>query len=200
LAVAVLLSPLLLAGLRQLSPDSGWETLSYIGQTYGAIAAILTALSLLALVWSIRLQSRGLEVQTEQVARAHYIDLVTLALQNPNLLPGSPWGPSAEPAMVYAGLWMAHWRGLYVLGYMPEDELRIELTGLFRVSPLARQRWTGTREFWRAGNLHGKDRRFFEIVEESLATAVASDTVTPPAPEVAPGKEPGAAENESGRE
>ena len=161
----VALSPVLLLGIVGVARRQDWEELSFVGQTYGAIAAVVTALSVLAVGVSLLLQVRALNVQIEQAARTHYFDLLAMGLQYPDALPGGPFGGSVTSAMLYSGLWISYWRTLFMLGYMPEAELRIEIHALFSASSDARDRWAFGKEAYLSGALGSKGRQFFELVE-----------------------------------
>jgi hypothetical protein len=165
--VLVLISPLFLHLVANLSPRNDWELLGLVAQTYGAIAALLTALTLAGLAISLRFQFRAFQVQLEQGARAHYLDLVNLAIANPALIQAGPFAPGINTgASLYTGLWLAQYRSLFTLGQMAEPELRLELEALFRGKPDARKRWETGRKYYEAAADGGPYGEFVRIVDD----------------------------------
>src|SRR5690349_1967572 len=82
LVALVTLSPLAFRGLLSF-PGINWATLSNVGQTYGAVSALLAALALSGVVVSIFFQVRESRYNRIQVARARQFDLARLAMDNP---------------------------------------------------------------------------------------------------------------------
>ena len=82
--VLILLSPLL---LRQLGRIGGvdWIRLSYIGQTYGAASATLSALAVAGVAISLFLQARQARATNIQMIRDYQRELLKMALENPSL-------------------------------------------------------------------------------------------------------------------
>src|SRR4051794_4205130 len=161
---AVIVSPILLRAVSELMGEQNWETLSFIGQTYGAVAALITAFSIAGIVVSLLLQVRALSVQMEHGARNNLIDLVSLGIAHPELIKGGPFGPE-QPSlpMLYSGLWFSHFAGLYSLGFMSEAEVRSELEILLRSSTDARARWQSSRLAYKASLGTGLKRKYFDI-------------------------------------
>jgi hypothetical protein len=168
--LGALLSPILLSAIVTLATRDQWETLSFVGQTYGAIAALITTLSLAAIAASLLIQNRALSVQIEQGSRDQYIELISIGLNHPEARSGGPFNEAASPAMMYSGLWITQWRALYVMEYMPEVELRTEFELLFTNSPEARARWALSREAYKAGAAGKRGNDFFRIVDEIHGT------------------------------
>lgn len=169
--ILVLASPFLILGMTNRIDDRDWERLSYVGETYGAIAAVLAALSLLGVAASLLLQARQVRVQLAQGARANLIDLVGLALDRPDLAAGAPFGRTPDPAALYAGLWISHFATLYRLGASDSAEVQGEIASLFRNSPAARERWATSREAYRVSLPGRAGREYFEMVEKMFQAA-----------------------------
>jgi uncharacterized membrane protein len=79
----VILSPLALAGIAHFRSD--WIQLSNIGQTYGAISAILSALALGGILASLLYQARDSRIAHEQMIRTFQFELIKLELDDPSL-------------------------------------------------------------------------------------------------------------------
>lgn len=89
LALAVL-SPF---GLRVFDGhDEEWERLSLIGQTYGAISALIAVLALLGVVAALVYQARELRRAADENRRQAMGDLLRMAMADPDL--DECWGPS----------------------------------------------------------------------------------------------------------
>ncbi|MGP4027010.1 DUF6082 family protein [Actinomadura sp. 3N407] len=75
-----------------------WERLSFIGQTYGAASALLSAFALIGIAATLILQARDTEVNREQGRRVLHVDLLKMALENP--LYRRAWGTSTPPTIL----------------------------------------------------------------------------------------------------
>jgi Family of unknown function (DUF6082) len=80
------------AGLNLLSAVKGvnWLKLSSIGQTYGAVSALISGIALAGVVISLILQSHELNLAREQAFRTYHFDLIRFAIDNPSFI--SSWG------------------------------------------------------------------------------------------------------------
>jgi hypothetical protein len=81
----VVLSPYALLVLSGLS-DQDWERLSLIGQTYGAVSALLAAGALCGVAVSIRQQQRLEQVGREHVFRTVHLELTRMLFDHPDLM------------------------------------------------------------------------------------------------------------------
>src|SRR2546430_12427958 len=77
---AVVLSPFLLGALGGFGVN--WTRLSEIGQTYGAVSAVLSALALGAVAMSVSIQARQARAEQIQAVRGFHLDLVRLQLDD----------------------------------------------------------------------------------------------------------------------
>lgn len=80
----VILSPLALAGIAHFRSD--WLQLSNIGQMYGAISVILSALALGGILASLLYQARDSRNSHEQITRTFQFELIKLELEDPSLM------------------------------------------------------------------------------------------------------------------
>jgi Family of unknown function (DUF6082) len=89
-AALVGLTPVALTVFR--GDQTNWERLSYIGQTYGAASALLSALALVGIAVTLVLQARDTKVSREQGQRILHVGLLKMAMDNP--LYRRCWGPA----------------------------------------------------------------------------------------------------------
>ena len=87
----VIFSPFALATLVHLKVN--WLELSNIGQTYGAVSALLSSLALAGVIASLLYQSRSNKNAVEQRVRTLQFDLLRMAMTDPTLMTasGAPW-------------------------------------------------------------------------------------------------------------
>ncbi len=80
--ILVLLSPL---GIYELVAvhHTNWERLSYVGQTYGVVSALLDAAALVGVVVSLLLQVRETALSRVQAGRSRHFELIQMAMQDP---------------------------------------------------------------------------------------------------------------------
>lgn len=177
----VILSPLALREFGN-STRTNWSQLSSIGQTYGAISALLTAMALIGVVASLLFQARDVRLSKEQAIRAFQHELIRMELDDPlymNAL-GAPWDMPIPPEQdrirefLYIHMWVSFWQTFYVMGMMPEDQLRRACERELFYGEPGRRYWEYSRE---TRPLYTKDRRvgeFHRILEEEYRRAVAS--------------------------
>jgi len=109
-----------------------WSQLSSIGQTYGAISALLTAMALIGVVASLLFQAREVRLAKEQAIRTFHHELIRMQLDDPLYMAalGAPWDMPIPPEhdqireFLYIHMWVSFWQTFYVMGMMPEDQLR----------------------------------------------------------------------------
>jgi hypothetical protein len=174
--VAVLLSPLLLRLLAERS-SADWESLSHVGETYGAASALLSALALAAIAASLFYQARqaaGLQIQT---VRMLHVELTKMALAEPELfLPC--WRPIDAPTIagkrqhLYQNLLITYVWMSYELNGLTETEIRVLLSKIFE-GEAARRYWRRVQADWMPtwASDRGRGRRFREIVTEEFDNA-----------------------------
>lgn len=80
----VLVSPFALTPFSRFETD--WQRLSEIGQAYGGISAILSAVAVIGVVVSLAIQSKSAVLDREQAMRTMHFDLLALALSDSDLL------------------------------------------------------------------------------------------------------------------
>ena len=78
----VVISPIALQQLVRIH-GVNWTRLSDIGQTYGAVSALLTALALGGVVVSLLYQARDVKAAREQASRTFHHELLKMEMKNP---------------------------------------------------------------------------------------------------------------------
>lgn len=81
-----------------------WRTLSDIGQAFGTVSAVISAVALAGVVNSLRLQRKQTHVSAHDTARSLRMQLVLFAMQNPKYLPiwGFPMQGGQDEASEFA--------------------------------------------------------------------------------------------------
>jgi Family of unknown function (DUF6082) len=191
LLATVMLSPLALGRFGTLT-RMNWSRLSSIGQAYGAVSALLTALALIGVAASLLFQARQVWIAREQAMRTFHHELVRMALDNPIYMsamanPLNSELPSEQGTDgridYYIHLWISFWQTFYIMGVMPESQLRsVCERELFRGRP-GREYWERAREIRPSYSEDRRIRHFDRIVEEEYRKAIISQpAVEPPVP------------------
>ena len=63
-----------------------WVSLSNVGQSYGAIGAVISATALVGVASSLVMQARQINIARLQGARETQIELMRIRMENPSLL------------------------------------------------------------------------------------------------------------------
>jgi hypothetical protein len=167
----VVLSPF---ALRALSISFGlnWSSLSNIGQTYGAVSALITALALGGVVISLLYQARDVSAARSQAIRTTQFELLRLELEDADLMwaSGAPWGapvPADYEALrrhIFVHMWLSFWESQFVLREMSATSARLATRELFSAQP-ARDYWHYVGKSRLAAN-EGRVLQFLHIVDE----------------------------------
>jgi hypothetical protein len=161
----VALSPLALQGIVDYGAD--WRVLSEVGQAYGAVSALLSALALCGVALSLLLQWRQTRMSQIITARERQFELIQLGLHNPDLIYVRIRGiPDADlPKIQYAHLWVSHWKMLWDLRLVREPEishLALELFG----NDVAYAWWEKVGPHWNISRSR-RSRQFMKILMEA---------------------------------
>jgi hypothetical protein len=194
----VILSPLALPALDS-DGQTDWGRLSDIGQTYGAVSAVVAAIALIGVMVSLVIQGREMKQARKNARRALHVELMRMAMDDPSYM--EAWGPydtdtfAAERQQTYVNLIVAHWYAEYEVGEMPDVLLRATAAEVFAGVP-GRRYWNDVGRFWRDNYSGRRARRFHQVLEETYQEAIKKPPVLPP-PGVERGPEP---ETEPARE
>jgi hypothetical protein len=192
--LAILLLLIVSVGLVVVSPlaldalDSGsqvdWNRLSNIGETYGAVSAIVAAVALLGVMISLVIQGREARAARQNAQRGHLLDLLRMAMDDPRYM--ECWGPyltenfATEGQFTYVNLIVAHWHSEYQVGEMADGLLRASAASVFASVP-GRLYWRTTGSFWRDNYSGRRARRFHRVMEEAYQEAIKKPPSSPPA-------------------
>jgi hypothetical protein len=151
--------------------DDSWTQLSDFGQAYGAASAVLSALALCGIAYSLLLQS--MQTRTSQIyaLSQRQLDLVRFTLEHPEF--AYSWGesPHAENYALrsFSNLIVTHWLMLWRVGDIDEPSLRAMASRFFRGS-VARAFWEEIGPRWIRNPLQ-RDRLFLRILDDALHDA-----------------------------
>jgi hypothetical protein len=163
-----------------------------IGESFGAVAALFSALALFGLILTAYLQRSELAAQRRQLElqraeltetrhelhriaeaglRAAHIDLLKMSISNPELAavwPSDPEdGPERSRQLDYANLIVTHQEMAYELRILSDEELAAVFGYLF-TSPVLRDFWSGARMIRRqVAGTSNDAARFHQIVDEA---------------------------------
>ncbi|GAA1847629.1 DUF6082 family protein [Asanoa iriomotensis] len=132
------------SALGLLVSADAWRFLSDVGQAFGTLSALLSAVALLGVWSSIRLQTRQAEVAKFEAVRGIRGQLIQFAFDEPELL--SLWGfdpTDGEENMreaAYLSMIFSFWKMAYAVGAMTDLELVTAGPVIFRS--------TRTRAWW----------------------------------------------------
>jgi hypothetical protein len=176
----VILSPLALTTLDHL--QGNWPQLSNIGQTYGAVSALLSSIALGGVVVSLLFQARSNRTEREETTRSLHHDLMKMEMDDPGLMTamGAPRGlpipanAAAIRGFLYVRMWTTFLAGSFAIGEIAESDARY----------LAAHEIFGSqagRDFYAAiGKAHvehstGRRQRFYEILNEEYSKVVSEN-------------------------
>ncbi|WP_285758162.1 DUF6082 family protein [Nocardiopsis ansamitocini] len=156
--------------LRLFGESGDWQQLSLIGQTYGAVSALIAVLALVGVALTLVYQARETQRAMEETRRQAVSDLLRMAMDDPDL--DECWGPLPEPddpktrkQRLYTNMIVSQWETAYGLGTLPERRLRAVSAEMFQ-GRVGRAYWADAREarLTTAGNR--AQHRFSRILDE----------------------------------
>nr|WP_246425557.1 DUF6082 family protein [Streptomonospora nanhaiensis] len=182
LAVALIgVSPL---GLRVFGGQDGeWERLSFIGQTYGAVSALVAGLALVGVAVSLVFQARESRRAVDENRRQAMAELLRMAMEDPDL--DECWGPipegddpRARKQQLYTNMIVTQWGTAFRSGALPEARLHAIAKEMFS-GPVGRAYWGAARERRLANPAGRAERRFNEILDSAYRSAAATASAAP---------------------
>jgi hypothetical protein len=170
-AALLLLSPLLI-GLVGDQFDVDWARLSEIGQSYTGISALLSALALVGVAASIRLQTKQTSITLQHSVRDLQFGLLRLAMDDPLyasvLQPMPTEGPSTEHNDYRRFVYITQWFRLNEFSFESGELTRRELNSILRTEmfprPEIRQWWDRARPFWQDHAAEYNSKRYTEFL------------------------------------
>ncbi|MBM2614747.1 hypothetical protein JIG36_04155 [Actinoplanes sp. LDG1-06] len=182
----ILIFPFLVRGVA----GRDWQTLSDVGQAYGAISAILSGLALCGVAVSVTVQWRQTVWARIASARERHFELIKLILEDPELSYRGPADVESDREhrrQLVCNLWVSHWMLLWELGELDAESLRYAFDDLF-ADAVSRDWWRSAGPIWMA---HRSRRRrefvavawsSFEEMERVSAELAAQMEGARPAP------------------
>ncbi|WP_148046368.1 DUF6082 family protein [Halostreptopolyspora alba] len=163
-------------GLRAFGgPDGEWQRLSFIGQTYGAVSALIATIALVGVIATLVLQFRENRRAVQESRRQAMSELLLKAMDDPDL--DECWGPVPDPGdpkvrrqQLYINMIVSQWSVAYETGAMPEKRLRAIAREMFSAPP-GRAYWGRVREKRLSVVTEGKLGRFNRILDEEFQRA-----------------------------
>jgi Family of unknown function (DUF6082) len=153
--------------------------LSAIGQTYGAVSAIISALALGGITLSIFLQAKEAKASRLHTLRTFHHEIMRYALDNPLYL--ECWRPAhdldrdGQQQHVYVNLVMSFLQMAYAIDKSNEVPIRHTLAHeVFRTAP-GRAYWAEAKPLRLGTPTSRTNRRFHQIVDEEFENAIRSD-------------------------
>lgn len=150
---------------------------SLIGQTYGAVAAVISGLALIGVVVSLRAQRREALAARLHNMRTLHVGLMQMAIADLDLL--AAWGRFgsgdnvARRQHLYVNLILSYWQMMYSIGELSDQELRVISHDLF--SGEAGQRfWVNSRTIRLRTERSKRDTHFHRILDEEARRAAES--------------------------
>jgi hypothetical protein len=183
--VLVILSPLAMLGMFA-DIDVDWPLLGNIGQTYGAVSAMLAAAALAVLGVSVALQAKEMRHAREQAARSTQFELMRMMVDDPVYREVVGWdsreGLSSDELRrdVYINLLLNWWRMRWEFKDMPEHEVRAAARGDIFFGSAGRDYWRRRGEQRLSFAKTRRERRFEEMFAEEYAAAMAAGPEEPP--------------------
>jgi hypothetical protein len=176
LVTAVLFSPLAMGWIGRRNAD--WVKLGNIGQAYQAVAAVLTALTLLFVAQQLRLQRQELHANRIEEHRRRHQEMRLLMMTDPIYM--ACWGTfDMGPAdtfqekrqFQYLNLLFLSWLTSQRVG-LPLWDLEVVLAGIFEGKP-GRDYWTRVRPVWITAYTSRQERKLIALIDASFETAIA---------------------------
>jgi hypothetical protein len=177
----VALSPLALGFLAHYR--NNWPLLSNIGQTYGAVSALLSSIALGGVVLSLLYQARDSRTAREQTTRSLQLELIKMQMEDPALMTasGAPWGltipAESEPIreFLYIQIWISYLYGSYIIGETSEPTLRYVFANeLFR-SRAGRSYWEARSERQSIGGGSQRHNHFYLVLDDEYKKAMSDN-------------------------
>ncbi|WP_235037255.1 DUF6082 family protein [Actinomadura sp. K4S16] len=181
LFILVFLSPLALLALSG-TFNANWTRISEIGQAYGGISALVSAIALCGLVVSLLLQIRSYRDNRKTVQRSGHLELIRMAMENPRaILP--VWGYSGIRVrdrtdeqwrqFLFITSNFKHCQQGFLSGEFSERVIRDELCQSAFQTEIGREWWQVARSTWEADAMRDEKRRqMFEIIDSEYREAM----------------------------
>jgi hypothetical protein len=178
--ILVIASPFALETLARSRRD--WSQLSNIGQTYGAVSALLSSLALAGVAISLLYQARDSQTAHEDVSRRFQHELLKMELEDVSLMNafGAPYGLpiSADFTSIrqflFVHMWVSYLAGNYAIGESSKSAIRtFAANELFR-SKAGRGYWDAVGEVQLRDSI-GRRNHFFRVLDDEYKKAISNN-------------------------
>ncbi|WBB86073.1 DUF6082 family protein [Micromonospora sp. WMMC264] len=174
--LALLLSPPLID--YAFDPSTDWERLANIGQAYGSVSMLLSALALVGVVATTISQNRQARIALEYAQRDQHALLLKMAIDDAVLM--ECWGsltqdpaPERRRQRAYINLILNFWATTWQLGGMPESQLRGLLAADIFATEIGLRFWEQARLTRKIVHAGAQPAAFDRIVEDEYLRALA---------------------------
>lgn len=178
LIVGIIFSPVALQHLA--AHHFNWAQLSNVGQSYGAASAILSALAIIGVCFTLIVQARQSTENRNYYIREMHTDLLRIGMADERLL--EAWGNIRVPTgfdrdlAVYENLIMNYFSSPYQTRTTNREEITEHVRTIFD-GAVGREYWKANRHIW-LGYGKGWRKQLARIIESEYQRAVA---IGPPA-------------------
>jgi hypothetical protein len=135
------------------------------------VATIISSIALIAVAAGLILQSRQLRTSHVQVIREMHLELIKLALENPDIAVQMSPSQNVDDMRreIFINYQMTLMRTAYSLKTTPRPAVESQAR-VFFTSEFARTWWTagGARDNYRAESVNRAEAEFFEIVDKAF--------------------------------
>ncbi|MET7708964.1 DUF6082 family protein [Micromonospora sp. NPDC005413] len=174
--LVLLLSPPLIGFAFDSNTD--WERLADIGQAYGSVSVLLSALALVGVVATVISQTRQSGIALEYAQRDQHAMLLKMAIDDASLM--ECWGsltqdldPQRRRQRAYINLILNFWAATWQLDGMPESQLRGLLASDIFATEMGLSFWEQARLTRKVVHAGAKPAAFDRIVEDEYLRALA---------------------------
>ena len=174
--LALLLSPPLID--YAFDPSTDWERLANIGQAYGSVSMLLSALALVGVVATTISQNRQARIALEYAQRDQHALLLKMAIDDAVLM--ECWGsltqdpaPERRRQRACINLILNFWATTWQLGGMPESQLRGLLAADIFATEIGLRFWEQARLTRKVVHAGAQPAAFDRIVEDEYLRALA---------------------------
>jgi Family of unknown function (DUF6082) len=171
----VILSPLALRAMVSI-PGINWSELSNIGQTYGAVSALLAALALVGVAASVIVQNRELRHNRWEAGRTRHFDVMRIALDNPffsQVFSKPDISDDEDQLFAYINLVLNHWIMMWEFGDMSEMVLRSALRDILETR-VGSSYWRMYGKGWIETAETKRERALLQIADQVYRESVQS--------------------------
>jgi hypothetical protein len=190
LIVGIIFSPIALQHLA--AHRFNWAQLSNVGQSYGAASAILSALAIIGVSFTLIVQARQSKENRTYYIREMHTDLLRIGMADERLL--EAWGNIRVPdgfdrdLAVYVNLILNYFSSLYETGTASSEEIRQHASIIFD-GAVGREYWKANRHIW-LGYGRGRRKQLAEIIESEYRYSLANGLPTRSLPALRNAKSP----------